>query len=145
MRCVSWSFWKCTDINRNNMARILYIFTGDVKPYSTSKSPSVKEFQNKPICLSSTTGSLDICISKWKNLDFVRLIFKICLKYFEKWQQDLYFWVFKITFQLAIFQYLNFPKYSNAPDILKQHKPTLRWPLDMRETSLKPKLQNWRL
>ena len=63
-----------THDKRSNDTRILYVFTGEVKAYSTSylkfhsnhewKSLLKTEFQNELICLYSITGSLDMCILK---------------------------------------------------------------------------------
>ena len=67
-------FWN-THNKRSDGTRILYIFTEDVKLYSTShlklhkihecKSLLMKEFQNEVICLSSISGSIVMCILKF--------------------------------------------------------------------------------
>ena len=61
-------------------------------------------FPNELICSSSVTGSLDMCILKFKKCDFVRLIFSF--KKFQEIEKDLFFWVSKIAFQLVISQYI---------------------------------------
>ena len=65
----------------------------------------MKDFlPNELICCSSMTGSLDMCILKFKKHDFAMLIFSF--KKFQEMGTKSLFLSFQIAFQLVIFQYL---------------------------------------
>ena len=91
-RCVSYSFWKYTNGNRNNETRILYIFTGNVKPY---------------IWISQYSFVASLCWYVYfkvffkKEHDFVRLIF--AFKKFQEMRTKSLFLSFQNDFSASYF------------------------------------------